>query len=480
VYFKRVLAVHPDKGGDPEVFRSVQAAWEVRDKRTSPRCAALAAHARTPTQVLRELFDTSLVHAHGFSYYFGAGTEEAARASPDMDGRPRQSWEYFAQAAAEEVPAYRVEVATSGRSECKACKDKVKRGLVEDTVIALGTVRFGSMNEEAGSYGRWHHLRCWRVPASIWLGLPDASCTDPALFEAALVGMQRVVFVGYTELSEENKRTVVAFVMDSKNWARRIKKSTTKLPFGSAAAAGECGGEPAAAEPVSQALVATGGRGGAFIVPRLGMNGALAGALQGQTFVVTGIFPELGGGSGLDLGKAKCKAMVEAFGGKVTGSISGKTSYLIVGKQPGASKVSAAAGKGVQRIDIQGLKDVLESGGARALKDAPPVAITAFSAGFRGNGLAALTDVDHLYDPPAKAKATKATKAIKAPKAEQPAVPKAPKAERAVPSALKAELAAPGAESAVEPAAPKRGKQKAPAAPLLALAAPKRPRRGAQ
>ena len=45
---------------------------------------------------------------------------------------------------------------------------------------------------------------------------------------------------------------------------------------------------------------------------------------------MTGIFPELGGGGGLDLGKDRCKAMVEAFGGRVTGSVSGKTSYLIV------------------------------------------------------------------------------------------------------------------------------------------------------
>ena len=31
--------------------------------------------------------------------------------------------------------------------------------------------------------------------------------------------------------------------------------------------------------------------------------------------------------------------MVEAFGGKVTGSVSGRTDVLIVGKEPGGSKV---------------------------------------------------------------------------------------------------------------------------------------------
>jgi NAD-dependent DNA ligase len=53
-------------------------------------------------------------------------------------------------------------------------------------------------------------------------------------------------------------------------------------------------------------------------------------------------FPEVGGGSGLNLGKDKVKGMVEAFGGKVTGSVSGRTHILVVGKEPGLGKVSQA------------------------------------------------------------------------------------------------------------------------------------------
>ena len=34
--------------------------------------------------------------------------------------------------------------------------------------------------------------------------------------------------------------------------------------------------------------------------------------------------------------------MVQSFGGRVTGSVSGKTNILIVGKQPGMSKVGKA------------------------------------------------------------------------------------------------------------------------------------------
>jgi hypothetical protein len=37
--------------------------------------------------------------------------------------------------------------------------------------------------------------------------------------------------------------------------------------------------------------------------------------------------------------------MVEAFGGKVTGAVSGRTHILVVGKEPGMSKVSQAEGQ---------------------------------------------------------------------------------------------------------------------------------------
>lgn len=74
--------------------------------------------------------------------------------------------------------------------------------------------------------------------------------------------------------------------------------------------------------------------------------------------------------------------MIESFGGRVTGSVSGKTSYLVVGKAPGAKKVMEAAAKGVPTVDVAGLKRVLEGGAAGAsLEDAPPAHIGEFSKG---------------------------------------------------------------------------------------------------
>ena len=59
-----------------------------------------------------------------------------------------------------------------------------------------------------------------------------------------------------------------------------------------------------------------------------GLDGAMKGRLKDVRFVATGYFPELGGGEGLKLGRDNLKLMIESFGGKVTGSISGKTNIL--------------------------------------------------------------------------------------------------------------------------------------------------------
>ena len=56
---------------------------------------------------------------------------------------------------------------------------------------------------------------------------------------------------------------------------------------------------------------------------------------------------------GLNLGKDRAKAMIEAFGGRVTSAVSGKTDYLVVGAEPGASKVAKAQEKGIPMLDVK-------------------------------------------------------------------------------------------------------------------------------
>lgn len=119
-------------------------------------------------------------------------------------------------------------------------------------------------------------------------------------------------------------RAAMAAAEASKNAHRAIEaaQSVAALP-----AAANCSSNAlvVAASDASTAL-ATGGGKARFVIPKPGVNGAISGVLDGKKFVLTGVFPEIGGGSGLNMGKDRMKEMIESFGGKVTGSVSGKTS----------------------------------------------------------------------------------------------------------------------------------------------------------
>ncbi len=73
--------------------------------------------------------------------------------------------------------------------------------------------------------------------------------------------------------------------------------------------------------------------------------------LAGQTFVLTGSL------SGLTRDEAR--SAIEARGGKVTGSVSGNTDYVVVGEDPG-SKRDKAESLGVTLLDEAGLRELLE------------------------------------------------------------------------------------------------------------------------
>ena len=73
-------------------------------------------------------------------------------------------------------------------------------------------------------------------------------------------------------------------------------------------------------------------------------------ALQGRSFVLTGT---LARGS-----RDEAKARIQALGGKVTGSVSAKTDYLVAGDKPG-SKLERARKLGVQVLDEEGFESLL-------------------------------------------------------------------------------------------------------------------------
>ena len=74
------------------------------------------------------------------------------------------------------------------------------------------------------------------------------------------------------------------------------------------------------------------------------------GPLQDKTFVLTGTLPELS--------REQAIGLIKAAGGKVTGSVSKKTDYVVAGDSPG-SKLAKAEKLGVEIIDEAALRDLV-------------------------------------------------------------------------------------------------------------------------
>ena len=77
------------------------------------------------------------------------------------------------------------------------------------------------------------------------------------------------------------------------------------------------------------------------------------GPLAGRTLVITGTLPTLT--------REEAKRIIEEAGGKVSTSVSKKTSFLVAGEDPG-SKLTKAQELGVPVIDEQGLQSLLALG----------------------------------------------------------------------------------------------------------------------
>ena len=62
------------------------------------------------------------------------------------------------------------------------------------------------------------------------------------------------------------------------------------------------------------------------------------------------------------------KALIEANGGKNSGSVSGKTAFLLAGSKPGPEKIKKAESLGIPILDEESFRKLLPEG---ALPGAP-------------------------------------------------------------------------------------------------------------
>ena len=74
---------------------------------------------------------------------------------------------------------------------------------------------------------------------------------------------------------------------------------------------------------------------------------AEGGPLEGKTFVLTGTLP--------DLTREEATALIKRAGGKVTGSVSKKTDYVVAGDDPG-TKLAKAQELAIEILDEDGLR----------------------------------------------------------------------------------------------------------------------------
>lgn len=88
----------------------------------------------------------------------------------------------------------------------------------------------------------------------------------------------------------------------------------------------------------------------AGLTPQAPAEIVLAEGVAGKTFVLTGTLPTLS--------REQAQAMIEAVGGKVSGSVSKKTDYVIAGEAAG-SKLEKAQALGVAILDEEGLHRLL-------------------------------------------------------------------------------------------------------------------------
>jgi DNA ligase (NAD+) len=75
-------------------------------------------------------------------------------------------------------------------------------------------------------------------------------------------------------------------------------------------------------------------------------------ALSGKVFVITGTLPSMG--------REQAEELITSNGGKIAGSVSKKTSYLLIGDAPGGTKLSKAQELGVPQLDEAGLLALLD------------------------------------------------------------------------------------------------------------------------
>ena len=92
-------------------------------------------------------------------------------------------------------------------------------------------------------------------------------------------------------------------------------------------------------------------------------------ALAGKTIVISGNF---------SVSRDEMKALIEANGGKNSGSVSGKTAFLLAGSKPGPEKIKKAESLGIPILDEEAFRKLLPEGSLPASAKEDETELTLF------------------------------------------------------------------------------------------------------
>jgi DNA ligase (NAD+) len=90
---------------------------------------------------------------------------------------------------------------------------------------------------------------------------------------------------------------------------------------------------------------------------------AVSEILKGKIIVISGNF---------SISRDEMKALIVAHGGKNSGSISGKTTYLLAGEKPGPEKIKKAEALGVEIIDEARFRTIIGEAAAESQEETEP------------------------------------------------------------------------------------------------------------
>lgn len=336
-YRKKALKHHPDKGGDPEQFRLLQTAFEYLRDHVYANDAPPLPNIKTKRDDFQDIYD-------------------------EVSKRDVPSWEFYKEAPEESVPIYFFQYAVSKKSTCTVCRTKIDKG----------ELRIGKLHEDYGTYGAFSKIHCfsWDAMFSFLDAFDFGKRKTWKKMQDCMESMDGLYICGFTLLEPKDKKKVATLLLHawkSKKGTKRgrveqevtVSKKRKTLKQGKQEKQDAIATTSTDLTEASQKVTIPEEDKPTFVVPKVTKKNRHK--LKGQTFVSTGIFPELGGGAGINIGKERLRKMIESFGGTYKDHLSKKdTTFLIEGKNKGKEKSQKAYDWQIPKMSLHELKMYIE------------------------------------------------------------------------------------------------------------------------